>query len=92
MTEKVIVACSCGNMGNYSQTQFKIQHPKEELPKLYVGKKGYDFLEKLPKDSEAYQFVAAVLKKRGRYSYLIEHENGKMVDAYNYLKRERAIW
>ena len=92
MSEKVILACSCGNMGTFSQTQFKIMHPSEKLPKLYVGNSGYKFLETVPKDSEAYKFASAIIKKRGRYSYLIVHTDGKMEDAYNFVKRERAIW
>lgn len=92
MSEKVILACSCGNVGKFSQSQYKIQHPNEPEPKLYTSKAGYKFLESLPKDSEAYKFVAAILKKRGRYSYLIEHNSGVMIDAYDYIKKKKVIW
>lgn len=88
---KAIISCSCGNVGTYSQTQYKILHPKEPIPTLYVARKAYSFLETLPLKSDAYNFVSAVLKKRGRYSYLIDcNEDGALNEVYDYVKKKRA--
>lgn len=85
---KVIISCSCGNIGTYSQTQHKIQYPDEPLPTLYISRKAYSFLETLPPSSAAYKFVSAVLKKRGRYSYLIDYnEDGSLNGIYDYVKK-----
>lgn len=88
---KAILSCSCGNIGTYSQTQYKIQHPKEPIPTLYISRKGYTFLEKLPPKTDAYNFVSAVLKKRGRYSYLIDaNDDGSLNEVYDYNKKKKV--
>lgn len=88
---KVIISCSCGNVGTYSQTQYKIQHPKESVPMLYVSRKAYSFLETLPPKSDSYNFVSAVLKKRGRYAYLIDaNDDGALNEVYDYIKKKRV--
>lgn len=88
---KVLLACACGSAGNYAQTQFKIKNPKEKVPSIYIGRKGYNFLETLTPGTEVYSFVSAILKKKGRYSYLIEwDEDGKLVYVWNYQTNRRV--
>lgn len=85
----VIVACSCGGVGNRALIEYKIKHPNtpdSALPTLYVGQtKGRTLLETLPNPSEAYSFLSSVLKKRGRYSYLMEYtSDGSLTHVWNY--------
>lgn len=84
---RALVTCGCGSVPTYSQTRFKIQHPNDPIPKLYIGKHGYTLLETLPQDSEVQQFLSSILKKRGRYAYLIEWgDDGVLGEVFNYIK------
>lgn len=88
---KVLLSCACGSSPTYAKTQFKIKFPNEPEPPMYIAKKGYKLLETLPPKSEVYSFVSSVLKKRGRYSYLVEwDENGTLLFVWNYQTNKRV--
>lgn len=87
-----IVTCSCGSLPTYAQTQYKIQHPNSLIPPLYISKKAYSLLETFPPTSEAYQFLSGVLKKRGRYAYLMEWDDSfSLVHVWNYQTNKRVV-
>lgn len=88
---KALITCGCGAVPNYVQTQYKIKHPNEPVPTLYISRKGYTFLDSLPQGSSAHRFVAAILKKRGRYAYLIDaNDDGTLNEAYDFMKKKRV--
>lgn len=88
---KALLTCGCGAVPTYVQAQYKIKHPKEEIPTLYISRKGYKFLDALPPNSEAHRFVAAILKKRGRYAYSIDaNEDGTLNEVYDFMKKKRV--
>lgn len=88
---RALISCSCGSSPTYARTQFKIKFPDEPEPPMYIAKKGYSLLEKLPPNSEAYTFLSSVLKKKGRYSYLLEWDDtGNLTYVWNYQKNQRV--
>lgn len=88
---KALLTCSCGAVPTYAQTQYKIMHPKGPIPKIYISRNGYTFLDALSPKSEVHRFVAAVLKKRGRYAYLIDaNDDGTINEVYDFMKKKRV--
>lgn len=88
---RALVSCACGASPNYAKTQFKIKHPDDPVPEMYIAKKGYNLLETLPPNSEVRTFLSSVLKKKGRYSYLLEWDDeGTLTYVWNYQKNQRV--
>lgn len=88
---KAIVCCKCGGVSLYSERAFKGLYPKEPVPKTYISNKGYDLLNTMPKGSEVHRFLTGVLKKRGRYGYLLGwKDDGTIEEIYNFIKNQRV--
>lgn len=85
-SNRAIVCCSCGNVPTYARTQFALKHPNEPEPPIYIGtNRGSSLLEAFPSPSEIRSFLSSVLKKRGRYSYLLEWDDSfRLVHVWNY--------
>lgn len=91
-SNSALVTCSCGALPTYAQTQYKVQHPDLPVPTLYVSKKAYSLLETFPSTSEAYQFLSGVLKKRGRYAYLMEWDDSfSLTHVWNYQTNRKVV-
>ena len=54
---RALIGCSCGSSPTYARTQFKIKFPDEPEPPMYIAKKGYSLLEKLPPNSEIQKHI-----------------------------------
>lgn len=88
---KAIVCCKCGGTMAYSERAYKGLYPNTPVPKIYISKEGYKLLETLPQGSEVHRFLTGVLKKRGRYSYLLSwKEDGGLEEVYNFVKNQRV--
>lgn len=83
---RAIVCCACGGTPTYSRIQFKIKHPDDPEPPIYIGSnRGSSLLETFPSPSEARSFLSSVLKKREDYSYLIEWDDSyHLTHVWNY--------
>ena len=82
---KVILICSCFNMGKKASEAFSILFPNEVLPKII---KGRDRIYKLS-DELKNEHIKAISKLSGRFAFYVEIENDKIIKEYNLLTGNR---
>lgn len=88
---KAIVCCKCGGVSVYAERAYKGLYPNTQVPEIYISGKGYKLLDTLPQGSEVHRFLTGVLKKRGRYGYLLSwKEDGVLEEVYNFIKNQRV--
>lgn len=82
---KVILTCSCFNMGKKAAEAYSTLFPDEVLPDIY---KGRDRVYKLGQET-GNDHILAISKLSGKYAYYLELEDGKVIKEYNLLTGKR---
>ena len=88
---RALISCSCGSSPTYARTQFKIKFPDEPEPPMYIAKKGYSLLEKLPPNSEHHvpnYMAVPVYRGNKAKDYVASYE---LADIAEYIKRRSAF-
>ena len=76
---KVILTCSCFNMGKKAREAFSLLFPDEILPEIIKGRdRIYQFAKKIGNDH-----IEAISKLSGKYAYYVELEDNKIVKEYD---------
>lgn len=89
---KAIVTCACAGAPKYCESAFKVLFPDVPLPQMYIKSKAKEILDSVPKESEVYREISIILRKRGRYGFYFEYdEGGKILDYWNLLKRRKMV-
>lgn len=87
---KAIVVCACAGAPKYCDSAFKVLFPGEPLPNTYIKQAAKNLLAEVPKDSEIYDKVDQILRKKGRYGFYFEYDSeGHILDHWNLLKHRR---
>lgn len=87
---KAIVTCKCNDTPRYAVDAYTIMFDNEEIPKVYSGKAEIHILRnKLEYDSEIYRYLTAMAMNRDRFAYLVEYEDGAVLNIVDLLNKRR---
>lgn len=81
MSTKIILTCSCFNMGKKASEAFALLFPTEVLPDII---KGRDRLAKYAKEI-GNDHITAISRLTGKYAYYIEMTGDKITKEYDLL-------
>lgn len=88
---KVILTCQCAGGPKYCESSYKALFPGTLLPPVYVNKKAIALFDTLSNPSEMRTQIETILKKRGRYGYYYEYdEGGRVLSCWNLLKHKEV--
>lgn len=82
---KVILTCSCFNMGKKASEAFSMIFPNEVLPDIV---KGRDRINKLAKQINN-DHILAISRLSGKFAFYIKIEDNKVIEEYNLLTGKR---
>lgn len=86
LMERLILTCSCFNMGKKASEAFSALRPNEVLPPIVKGRdRIYKLGQKLGSDH-----IKAISKLTGRFAYYIEMDNDTIVLEQNLLTGART--
>ena len=83
---KIILTCSCHNMGKKASEAFCLLFPNDVLPDII---KGRDRIYKLAKEI-GNDHILAISKLSGKFAYYVEIEDGKIVKEYDLVRGKRV--
>lgn len=83
---KVILICTCFNMGKRASAAYSTLFPKEVLPEIIKGRdRIYKFAKKIGNDH-----IEAISKLSGRFAYFVEiDDDNKIIKEYDLMKGTR---
>lgn len=82
---KIILTCSCFNMGKKSSEAFSILFPDEVLPEIIKGK---DRIYKFAQQHNN-EHIKAISKLSGRFAYYLDMQGDKVIEEYDLLTGKR---
>ena len=85
---KVILTCSCHNMGKKASEAFALLYPNEELPPIIKGRdRIYKFAKGMTPQND---HILAISKLSGKFAYYIEMEDNVIKKEINLLTGART--
>ena len=88
---RVILVCSCSGMKEKAKTAFKILHPQDEEPEMFVGKDAIKKFASYHQGTNVANYADATSKQNGQFSYLIDYdEKGDVLSIYNLTTGKRT--
>ena len=82
---KIILTCTCFNMGKKASEAFSLLFPNEILPDIIKGK---DRIYKFAK-SKNNDHLIAISKLSGKFAYYVELNDNKIIQEWDLLKGKR---
>ena len=82
---KVILTCTCFNMGKKASEAFSLLFPNEVCPQIIKGRDRIaKFADKIGNDH-----ITAISKLTGRFAYYLELDGQNILEEYNLLTGRR---
>lgn len=83
--KRLILCCSCFNMGKKAREAFSLLFPDEVSPDVIKGRdRLYKFAKEINNDH-----ILAISKLSGRFAYYVELEDNKIVKEYDLIRGSR---
>ena len=88
---KVIAVCTCSGMKEKAESAFRILFPKDTLPTIVRGKDAIKKFASYHKGQNIGNYLEAISKKSGKFSYYIEYDDrGDVIDNINLMTGKKV--
>ena len=88
---KVIAVCTCSGMKEKAESAFRILFPKDTLPQIVRGKDAIKKVASYHKGQNIGNYLEAIAKKSGKFSYYIEYDDrGDVINNINLMTGKKV--